>query len=172
MLFMFRKHTDINVWRCHMSCSRCGAVKQVKGSFWKTGRYALCHQCYMYRNPTQHQMNRKMDKQAMRLGLHYDIRGIDPENIPNFARIIRLAGVLITALIIWWGNWYEWSYKDSPFESLADSLGIHEEEFAALMMSVGIAALGYYQRFRIGLFIGIGTTRKIGHLIKKIISRI
>lgn len=74
-----------------------------------------------------------MDKQAMRLGLHYDIRGIDPENIPNFARIIRLAGVLITALIIWWGNWYEWSYKDSPFESLADSLGIHEEEFAALM---------------------------------------
>jgi hypothetical protein len=120
----------------------------------------------------QHEEVQRQNRRAQRLGIYSDIEGIDSQYLPTFARIIRLAGILIVGLALWWGNWYEWSYSSSPFEALADSLEIRNEEFAAFIMSAAIGVVGYYQRFRVGLFVGGGLVRLTSKLVRKIINSI
>ncbi len=46
---------------------------------------------------------RDSEKGASRLGLHYDIPGVDPENVALFAKIARIAGLVLVVAFVWWG---------------------------------------------------------------------
>lgn len=99
---------------------------------------------------------------SARLGLTYDIQGVDPENVPMFAKILRFLGFSAAVGFVLWGLFGDWDYSDSPFEELAKVLGVRHRnrEFAAFGIGSVVVLMGWFFRFHIGaaisaLFFGL-----------------
>ncbi|MHB2168028.1 hypothetical protein [Alsobacter sp. R-9] len=99
------------------------------------------------KEPFNQSIRTASDREA-RLGLHYDIPGVDPENVALFAKIARLVGLGLVVAFVWWGLFDTYH----PFEDLAAALGIGWRNRAFFSYGLGavILALGWFLRFRIG----------------------
>lgn len=89
-----------------------------------------------------------------RLGLSYQFPGVDPKNVPAFAKIARLIGVVLVVVFISWGLLYEWSYSRSPFEEILKEFGIpgNYREIWALVLAGALGVVGWFYRFSLGAF--------------------
>lgn len=98
-------------------------------------------------------MKEDQEKYNTRLGIDYDINGIDPNFVESFAKIYRVVGLVIVTVFVIWGLSYEWSHTGrSPFESLARVFGAGYSSmgFYSLLIGVAIFSFGYYFRFSVG----------------------
>jgi hypothetical protein len=92
-------------------------------------------------------------KESARLGIFYDIDGIDPIKAELFAKTYRIVGVLVVVLFVTWGLSYGLDYNGTtPFQALARALGATYRNSAIYSLLIGALAFfaGYYYRFYIG----------------------
>jgi len=94
----------------------------------------------------------KSAKKDSRLGIDYELEGIDPRYVESFAKIYRIIGVLIVVAFVLWGLNYSWSEYSSPFEMLAREFGASysKNETWAYVIAVAFFVGGYYFRFTVG----------------------
>jgi len=118
-------------------------------------------------------MEEDQNKSKTRMGVDYDLEGIDPQYVESFAKIYRIVGLIITIVFVIWGVSYDWSYSDSPFESLADAFGAssRNEGLYSIFIAIACLAAGYYFRFTVGAAFG-ATFFKVWDIIRSIFKRI
>ncbi|TBW47618.1 hypothetical protein EZI54_22375 [Marinobacter halodurans] len=107
------------------------------------------------------------------LEIDHDLESIDPPYVESCAKVYRIVGLTIVIAFVIWGVNYQWSYSDSPFESLISAFGAsyrHEGLYSLLMASL-IFMTGYYFRFGIGAFF-VSTILKIWNISKSIFNKI
>jgi len=94
----------------------------------------------------------KQVKTMERFGINYDSPGVDPENVPAFAKILRLIGVILVAAFVLWGLLYDWSHSRSPFEQLLKEFGARgrHRNVWSYELAGAFSIVGWYFRFYIG----------------------
>lgn len=91
------------------------------------------------------------DQNSTRLGHHYDIDGVDPENVPMFAKTARIIGVVVVISFLIWGN-FSGDY-DSPFQDFADWLSRRNDEMILIFTNIIVALGGWIFRFNVGALV-------------------
>lgn len=118
---------------------------------------------------TKHQVKSTSE----RLGIIYDIQGVDPENVLVFAKVLRLLGFLAVAALVFWGFFGEWEYSDSPLETLVRELGVGYRYRDAAAYGIGGVTLlaGWFFRFHVGTAISavvFGLVSLLGRIFKAV----
>lgn len=94
--------------------------------------------------------NEPMPSLSERLGYLTGIPGVDPENVPMFAKTSRIIGLVTLAAFILWGLTYNWKYGDSPFRALAENLGYYKNA-GEYYIAAASATIGWFFRFSLGV---------------------
>ncbi|SBW12698.1 hypothetical protein KL86APRO_30189 [uncultured Alphaproteobacteria bacterium] len=94
----------------------------------------------------------RKDETNIRLGIDYDLRGIDPEYVQVFAKTYRIIGLIIVVSFVAWGLFYDFQWGRSPFEMLFREFGVGRQnrEVAVWVFAAAITVSGFYLRFIIG----------------------
>ena len=107
-----------------------------------------------------------------RLGHNYDTPGVDPSNVPVFAKMIRLIGLIAIIALVSWGIFYG-SYR-SPFEELVSGFGIYgrnDRQMYSFILGGVLLVVGFCFRFFIGVLI-IGLVFRILGIFRTILKLI
>lgn len=115
---------------------------------------------------------KKKSKDHSRLGIDYNLDGIDPHYVARFAKIYRVVGLIVVfAFVIWGVN--EWGYSDAPFEALAEMFGAGylDRDLWSYVIAAAFLAMGYYYRFQVGA-ISATIIFKAFDLIKSVFKRV
>lgn len=110
-------------------------------------------------------------KDHSRLGIDYDLDGIDPHYVARFAKIYRVVGLIVVFAFVIWGV-SERGYSDAPFEVLAETFGAgRDRDLWSYVIAAASLATGYYCRFQVGA-ISATIIFKTFDLIKSVFKRI
>jgi hypothetical protein len=107
------------------------------------------------------------------LEIEHDLEGIDPTYVESSAKVYRIVGLVIVIAFVIWGVNYEWSYSNSPFESLVSVFGAsyRREGLYSLLLASLVFVTGCYFRLAIGSFF-VSTTFKAWEILKSIFKKI
>ena len=105
--------------------------------------------------------------------IEHDQEGIDPTYVESSAKVYRIVGLVIVIAFVIWGVNYEWSYSNSPFESLVSVFGAsyRREGLYSLLLASLVFVTGCYFRLAIGSFF-VSTTFKAWEILKSIFKKI
>lgn len=87
-----------------------------------------------------------------RLGVDYDLPGVDPEYVEPFAKTVRVVGLATVLAFVIWGLFSEGRIRYGLFGDISREFSIRRETGAALI-AIALSAAGYFWRFQVGILV-------------------